>query len=302
MRKAMLSQPMAGKTQEEIAATREKAVAALKARGFEVINTLFTDEWYSKEKMEERGVVQIPLCFLAKSLENMSLCHAAYFCIVLLAPDTAGNGDRYFGSLADFIADFHCLLRWLTGEAVAVFPTALACEFRPAEIFNAIPEIACIRFCAVILFHIGVSSAYLVRRTSHSRFQHLLSHRSRNAVRIETVVSLEADACALTLLSPLAVYISLVVAEVGQQKLYLLECHSIASHLSGNAGFLLHTLHSVLPCHLHLSQDAIPAFSISASSQKPPFVRRLIRSSIAAPPTCVPACANPSQSLANYSK
>ena len=80
MRKAMLSQPMAGKTQEEIAATRERAIAALKARGFEVINTLFTDEWYSKEKMEERGVVQIPLCFLAKSLENMSLCHAAYFC------------------------------------------------------------------------------------------------------------------------------------------------------------------------------------------------------------------------------
>ena len=32
------------------------------------------------EKMTERGVVQIPLCFLAKSLENMSLCHAAYFC------------------------------------------------------------------------------------------------------------------------------------------------------------------------------------------------------------------------------
>ena len=80
MRKAMLSQPMAGKTQEEITATRERAIAALKARGFEVINTLFTDEWYSKEKMEERGVVQIPLCFLAKSLENMSLCHAAYFC------------------------------------------------------------------------------------------------------------------------------------------------------------------------------------------------------------------------------
>ena len=39
-----------------------------------------TDEWYSREKMEERGVVQIPLCFLAKSLENMSLCHVAYFC------------------------------------------------------------------------------------------------------------------------------------------------------------------------------------------------------------------------------
>lgn len=80
MKKAMLSQPMAGKTNEEIIATREKAISVLKEKGYEVINTLFTDEWYSKDAMTERGVVQIPLCFLAKSLENMSRCHAAYFC------------------------------------------------------------------------------------------------------------------------------------------------------------------------------------------------------------------------------
>lgn len=80
MKKAMLSQPMAGKTDEEIVSTREKAIATLRERGYEVVNTLFTDEWYSKETMVNRGVVQIPLCFLAKSLENMSLCHAAYFC------------------------------------------------------------------------------------------------------------------------------------------------------------------------------------------------------------------------------
>jgi hypothetical protein len=79
-KKAMLSQPMAGKTDEEIIATREKAVKALEERGFEIVNTLFTDEWYSAERMEARGVVQIPLCFLAKSLEAMSLCHAVYFC------------------------------------------------------------------------------------------------------------------------------------------------------------------------------------------------------------------------------
>ena len=78
--KAMLSQPMAGKTEEEIIETREKAIAALRKRGYQVVNTLFTDEQYSREAMESRGVVQIPLCFLAKSLENMSLCHAAYFC------------------------------------------------------------------------------------------------------------------------------------------------------------------------------------------------------------------------------
>lgn len=78
--KAMLSQPMTGKTEEEIIATRERAIAVLKERGYEIINTLFTDEWYSKESMKERGVENIPLCFLSKSLENMSLCHAAYFC------------------------------------------------------------------------------------------------------------------------------------------------------------------------------------------------------------------------------
>lgn len=78
--KAMLSQPMVGKTEEEIIKTREKAIKALEDKGYKIVNTLFTDEWYSQEKMKERGVAQIPLCFLAKSLENMSLCHAAYFC------------------------------------------------------------------------------------------------------------------------------------------------------------------------------------------------------------------------------
>ena len=78
--KAMLSQPMAGKSEEEIRAIREKAIKALEKRNYEIVNTLFTDEWYSSDKMKERGVVQIPLCFLAKSLENMSLCHAVYFC------------------------------------------------------------------------------------------------------------------------------------------------------------------------------------------------------------------------------
>lgn len=78
--KAMLSQPMAGKTEQEIVETREKAIRALTEMGYEIVNTPFTDEWYSNEAMGIRGVVQIPLCFLAKSLKNMSLCHAAYFC------------------------------------------------------------------------------------------------------------------------------------------------------------------------------------------------------------------------------
>ena len=79
MKKAMISQPMAGLTDKQIVKAREEAISKLTEMGYEVVNTLFTDEWYSTEKMTERGVVQIPLCFLAKSLENMSLCHAVYF-------------------------------------------------------------------------------------------------------------------------------------------------------------------------------------------------------------------------------
>lgn len=78
--KAMLSQPMNGKTDNEIKETREKAIKVLTEQGYEIVNTLFTDEWYNRDKMKERGVVQIPLCFLSRSIDNMSKCHAVYFC------------------------------------------------------------------------------------------------------------------------------------------------------------------------------------------------------------------------------
>lgn len=80
MKKAMLSQPMAGKTNDEIVATRERAIATLTEKGYEVIDTLFTGEWRGKDAMESRGVEQIPLYYLVKSLESMSLCNAVYFC------------------------------------------------------------------------------------------------------------------------------------------------------------------------------------------------------------------------------
>ena len=60
--------------------TREKAIRHLERLGYKVVNTLFTDEWYGESAMKDRGVVNIPLCYLAKSLENMSLCDVAYFC------------------------------------------------------------------------------------------------------------------------------------------------------------------------------------------------------------------------------
>lgn len=77
---AMISQPMAGRSTWEIEDARSKAIAKLTQRGYDVVNTFFTGAWDGKERLKGQGVVQIPLRFLAKSLEKMSFCHAVYFC------------------------------------------------------------------------------------------------------------------------------------------------------------------------------------------------------------------------------
>ena len=79
MKKAMISQPMNGLTDEQIEETRNRAIAYLESQGYEVVNTLFSDEWHS-ENMDKRRFRNIPLCFLAKSIERMSLCDTVYFC------------------------------------------------------------------------------------------------------------------------------------------------------------------------------------------------------------------------------
>lgn len=75
----MISQPMNGLTDEQITNAQNKFLEYAKKENLEVLNTFFKDYRYSQESMSSRGVVQIPVCFLAKSLENMSLCHKVYF-------------------------------------------------------------------------------------------------------------------------------------------------------------------------------------------------------------------------------
>jgi hypothetical protein len=79
MKKIMISQPMNGLTEEQIINAQNKFLEYAKKENLEAINTYFKDEWYSQDSMSLRGIVQIPVCFLAKSIENMSLCHKVYF-------------------------------------------------------------------------------------------------------------------------------------------------------------------------------------------------------------------------------
>lgn len=73
--KAMISQPMAGKTDAEITATREKAIRYLEGKGYKVVDSYFKDEFAEPTENVNKGIY-----FLAKSLEKMSECTAVYFC------------------------------------------------------------------------------------------------------------------------------------------------------------------------------------------------------------------------------
>ena len=79
-KKAMISQPMNCLTDEEIEKTREKAIRHIDRLGYKVVNTLFKDGWYNNSAMKDRGVTNIPVYYLARSLESMSFCDAVYFC------------------------------------------------------------------------------------------------------------------------------------------------------------------------------------------------------------------------------
>lgn len=79
-KKAMISQPMRNKTDEEIRATREKAIAHLQEKGYEVVNTLFDEARYGKSVLDQLGVNNFPLFYLSKALQVISKCNSVYFC------------------------------------------------------------------------------------------------------------------------------------------------------------------------------------------------------------------------------
>ena len=75
----MISQPMNGLTEEQILETRNMFLEFAKNENMEVVNTYFKDEWFAKIELKSIGVIQVPMYYLAKSLEKMAICNAVYF-------------------------------------------------------------------------------------------------------------------------------------------------------------------------------------------------------------------------------
>lgn len=78
--RVMISQPMNGKTDAEISATRERIEKILTHNGYEVVNSYFQTQWQDRDELANNKVVSIPVHFLAKAIDKMSTCHCVFFC------------------------------------------------------------------------------------------------------------------------------------------------------------------------------------------------------------------------------
>lgn len=77
MKKAMISQPMGGLTEDELLEIRDKAKAELEELGYEVLNTVFASFDNDAGLMDPD---HIALLHPGKSLEEMAKCDLVYFC------------------------------------------------------------------------------------------------------------------------------------------------------------------------------------------------------------------------------
>lgn len=75
MKKLFISQPMKGKTDEEILATREKAIESAKAQLSDEEEVEIIDSFFQNAPADVRR----PLWFLGKSLELLATADVAYF-------------------------------------------------------------------------------------------------------------------------------------------------------------------------------------------------------------------------------
>lgn len=77
-RNAMISMPMNGLSDEEVARKYLDVKEYLESLGYSVVNTLFDD--VSEDELAAVGIANTPVWYLAKSLNQMSRCDTVYFC------------------------------------------------------------------------------------------------------------------------------------------------------------------------------------------------------------------------------
>lgn len=77
-RNVMISMPMNGLSEEEVAHKYLDVKEYLETLGYAVVNTLFDD--VSEDELAAVGIANTSVWYLAKSLDQMSRCDTVYFC------------------------------------------------------------------------------------------------------------------------------------------------------------------------------------------------------------------------------
>lgn len=77
-RNAMISMPMNGLSEEEVAQKYLQVKEYLESLEYAVVNTLF--DQVSDSDLAAVGIANAPVWYLAKSLNQMSRCDTVYFC------------------------------------------------------------------------------------------------------------------------------------------------------------------------------------------------------------------------------
>lgn len=80
IKKVMISQPMAGKTEEEIEEVRAKATEYLKSKGYEIVNTYFPTDNHLQTYWKSMGIKHEPIWLLGGTIHCMAYCNIVFFC------------------------------------------------------------------------------------------------------------------------------------------------------------------------------------------------------------------------------
>lgn len=85
--KCMISQPMAGLSEEQIQTTREKAIKAIEEAGYDFQDSYIDSSEIEKNEdnllnkdIDDEDDINTSVLYLAKSIEKMAYCKAVYFC------------------------------------------------------------------------------------------------------------------------------------------------------------------------------------------------------------------------------
>lgn len=80
IKKVMISQPMAGRTEEEIKEARAKAVQYLESNGYRVVDTYISPIGCSPALCALTNIKNKSVWCLGKSIHSMAYCDLVFFC------------------------------------------------------------------------------------------------------------------------------------------------------------------------------------------------------------------------------